>query len=460
MWRCSRTLGGAVLVGALACASRTPAPARWTYELDPAADGSQVEVTARFAGFTGATLVLPAGAADAHDVTLASGAALVQERASWRLPAATPTAAADRGVTIRYRVDLRRRLAPGGNAAAIRLASLLLRPPGHIAGIPVQLGIATAAASRFASGLTPPPTGAGSLAFDSAILAELPWAAVGTLRHRTVTATGGRIDIAFLPGELNVDDDTITTWVGDTAHAVADYYGSFPVPYALVVVRPGPGRGAGDAVTRGLGGASTLLPLGRWTTARTLAHDWVLTHEFVHYALPNLSPNHRWLEEGLATYLEPIIRTRAGRKRVNDTWRGWIRNMRMAAARPGDGGLDHASGWAATYWRGAAFCLLADVAIRSRTGNRHSLRTAVRAIQAAGGSIGVMWNFEHVVQVADTATGVPVFAELYAQLGEQQGDANLNATWAKLGVALRGRRVVFDDNAPLAHLRAALVRGE
>lgn len=36
-----------------------------------------------------------------------------------------------------------------------------------------------------------------------------------------------------------------------------------------------------------------------------------MTHEMVHLAFPSVPDQHHWIEEGLATYVEPIARARA-----------------------------------------------------------------------------------------------------------------------------------------------------
>ena len=38
----------------------------------------------------------------------------------------------------------------------------------------------------------------------------------------------------------------------------------------------------------------------------------MLVHELVHHGMPNLADEHHWMEEGLATYVEPIARAQAG----------------------------------------------------------------------------------------------------------------------------------------------------
>jgi hypothetical protein len=37
-----------------------------------------------------------------------------------------------------------------------------------------------------------------------------------------------------------------------------------------------------------------------------------MTHEWVHMGFPNLSQDHHWLEEGIATCIEPVARVQAG----------------------------------------------------------------------------------------------------------------------------------------------------
>ena len=38
----------------------------------------------------------------------------------------------------------------------------------------------------------------------------------------------------------------------------------------------------------------------------------MLTHEMVHLAFPSVDDKHHWIEEGIATYVEPIARIQAG----------------------------------------------------------------------------------------------------------------------------------------------------
>ncbi len=67
------------------------------------------------------------------------------------------------------------------------------------------------------------------------------------------------------------------------------------------------------------------------------------------------------------------------------------------------------------------------------------------------------WPVSRVIAVADAATGVPVLAELYAAHGLRGEVMDLDATWRSLGVLPDGLAVRFDDSAPRAWIRRALV---
>ena len=62
------------------------------------------------------------------------------------------------------------------------------------------------------------------------------------------------------------------------------------------------------------------MTVGRDATADELAADWVLVHEMVHLALPELGRSHNWLAEGLAVYVEGIARAQFGNRDIGDVW--------------------------------------------------------------------------------------------------------------------------------------------
>jgi hypothetical protein len=265
-----------------------------------------------------------------------------------------------------------------------------------------------------------------------------------------------RIFITHMPRELGVHDADLERWVSDAARAVETYYGRFPVRRVKVRVEPSDGQGAQTGAAFGFGSPLIRMEVGRASDGAELARDWMLTHEMVHLAFPRVAVEHHWLEEGLATYVEPIARAQAGQLSREQVWRDLVAGLPQGLPRPGDGGLDFTPTWSRTYWGGALFCLLADVEIRKRTTNRFGLQDALRGILQDGGNIQTIWPLTRVLERGDAAVGVPVLTELYEQMRATPVDVDLDGLWRELGVSLVDGEVIFDEEAPLAPVRRAI----
>jgi hypothetical protein len=241
-----------------------------------------------------------------------------------------------------------------------------------------------------------------------------------------------------------------------SVRAVAAYFGRLPDPSARLLIVPAAGSGIRGGTTYGYRGAASRIQLGYDTTERQLVRDWVLVHELVHQGLPNLEDDQHWMEEGLATYVEPIARAQAGELSVETVWGDMLKGLPQGLPRPGDEGLDHTHTWGRTYWGGALFYLLAEIEIRRKTDNRRGLQDALRAIVAAGGNISVSWAVEKVLTTGDEGTGAHVLSELYGEMKDKPVNVDLAELWRRLGVSLRDESVNFDDFAPLAPIRRAI----
>jgi hypothetical protein len=111
------------------------------------------------------------------------------------------------------------------------------------------------------------------------------------------------ICVAMDDAELKKEQPLLRAWIDRSAHIVADYYAQFPAPLVLIRLRAMDGSGVNGGRTTNDGGLVIQMRVGRETTAETLAADWVLVHEMVHLALPEVGKTHDWLAEGLATYV-------------------------------------------------------------------------------------------------------------------------------------------------------------
>lgn len=279
---------------------------------------------------------------------------------------------------------------------------------------------------------------------------------LGTAHAEEITVPGGTIELQFTetpPGALR---PLVHRWIENASHAVAGYYGRFPVDRVQLRITPQPGHRISHGETFGWPGARIKISVGTAATEEDFSRDWVLTHEMLHLAFPSQARTHHWLEEGLATYVEPVARARAGYLSAEKVWGDLVEGLPQGLPGADDQGLDGTSSWGRTYWGGALFCLRADVEIRRRTQNRYGLEHALRAILAAGGDVRHEWSIDRVIAICDGATGVPVLRELYDEMGRQPVQVDLPALWQQLGVVRHGDVTTFDDHAPLASVRQAI----
>ncbi|MES2070663.1 MAG: hypothetical protein V4488_09970 [Pseudomonadota bacterium] len=269
---------------------------------------------------------------------------------------------------------------------------------------------------------------------------------------------GGAIRVVFADGKLALPKTEILDWIRADARAVAVYFGGFPVKELGLLLVPVAGGKISQGVTFGDGKPVIRVGIGQDADAGALSRDWIMVHEMVHLGFPLMARRHHWIEEGIATYVEPIARAQAGLLPPARIWGDLLRDLRQGLPADGDRGLDNTHSWGRTYWGGALFCLLADVKLREQTRNRYGLQHALRAINRDSGGMANGWAILRALQVGDAATGTHVLTELYAEMAERPVTPDLPALWRKLGVALVDGKLVLDDSAELAAIRQAITR--
>src|SRR5882724_716236 len=273
----------------------------------------------------------------------------------------------------------------------------------------------------------------------------------------TLIIGGSRIDVTIESGDWKLSQADLIRWTQMAGEAVATYYGKYPVPHLVLRIAPFDGTGVRHGMTWGRdGGGLIKIGVGTRTPPAELAEDWMLTHEMVHLSFPSMADEHHWIEEGIATYVEPIGRIQAGQMTALQMWTDLARDMRKGVPNPDDKGLDHTHSWASTYWGGALFCFLADVEIREQTHNKKGLQDALRGILNAGGDIRYDWKLEEALKAGDRATGLTVLIDLYAKMKDQPMPVDLSTMWKRLGIESDGKSVHLNEDAPLAAIRRAI----
>ena len=259
--------------------------------------------------------------------------------------------------------------------------------------------------------------------------------------------------LAILDGLSESGRAEITDWVQRTAAAETNYWHGFTAPHLLLGLVPAATtRGVGYGQTDASGGATVMVEVDPRVDQRRLFNDWVLVHELVHSAMPFVRGRATWLMEGAATYVEPIIRARAGWKTEEVVWKEWMDNMPQGMGAYAKG-LSNGSG-RENYWSGALFMLMADLGIRRDTNGEKGLEDCLAGYQSTRSV-----SLADYVAACDRMTGTKVMSglvEKYYATGQQ---FDLPAFWRELGVSEVNGRIVLNDSAPMAKWRKMIVMG-
>ncbi len=462
---------GGLLALTTGCASRTrpggsdQTPA-YAYTIDPPPEGSwRVAVEATFERAPSARLVAPRDRAAFQDVVV------VEPRATQTVPAdgeAWVVPECRSRCTIRYVVDLETLAASCGrmdcerriDGAMIGAASAWMLLPQPTGPATVRVRLTGASQDRFATGLRRDPS--GGFILDAQELLEASYTAFGTFRHARVPVPGATLDVALLGAPLAMGDRATLDWIHDGASCVSRLFGRFPVDATLFVL-PVPGEnGVVFGRVMSLSGASVVLFFGDETTTDSKPSDWVVVHELFHLGCPSFVGEGHWLEEGLATYYEPILRARAGWITPGGLWGHFrselSRGLRKAGAPPS---LEDRDDIDSTYWGGALFAFLADIRIRRATRGERSLDDALRAVLAHEGDATHSARVVDFMRTGDSATGTKVLADLYDAWAVRGENVDLDVLWRQLGVGPgeTGHEPTLHDDAPLAWVRRAIAVG-
>jgi hypothetical protein len=297
---------------------------------------------------------------------------------------------------------------------------------------------------------------AGYSAIGRFTLEEIAVAAPGSLRPGE-PKQDGVLRLAILDGFAKGSTPDQVDWVRRTVQAESNYWQGFTAKHMLVGLVPVARPGVGYGRTVSGGGATVMVEVGAQVDRRRLFDAWVLVHELIHTGMPYVRGRGTWLMEGAATYIEPIIRARAGWKTEEEVWKEWVDDMPQGA-RAFTSGLANASG-RENYWAGATFMLMADIGIRRATDGAKGLEDCLA---------GALWNgldAPQTVQVVDyaaacdRAVGTRTVSELVDRYYRGAQPVDLTAFWKELGVSLVGGRIVLDDSAPQARWRKMIVMG-
>lgn len=281
--------------------------------------------------------------------------------------------------------------------------------------------------------------------------------------YKTFTIGGAEIDVYFDPGvaegNYKLNKDQILTWIETSAKAVTTYFHRFPVKNLSLTIKDGARNRVDGSAYHGKQ-PFIIINLRESFDEKTLANDWVMVHEMVHLAFPPVKRRHHWLLEGLATYVEPIVRVRAGLLKEDKAWEWLIKGTPQGLPKAGNKGLDNTPTWGQRYWGGAIFFLVADMRIHQQTNNKLGIEHALLEIQRKGGSMQLdeNWEVRKALSIGDKATGTNVLVTLYDEMRDKAVMTDLPAIWKELGVSWDGSKITYDETANSIKLRNSIYK--
>ncbi|UCE90466.1 MAG: hypothetical protein JSW10_06560 [Pseudomonadota bacterium] len=356
-----------------------------------------------------------------------------------------------------------------GKSVVLSHHLLLWLPPGHTLPTPIEVdfqlpaGMTVSAPGTVLSqvpGRTVFRLGPRPLDWDGRV-------AIGRFDTVRLDFPGGSAQIAILDGKPPARKAETLEWVRKGADALVMAHGRFPVPAAQVLVIPG-GRGGEPVpwgqVMRG-GGDAVHLYIDQTRPLTEFFADWTLVHELSHLLHPRIASDGAWLSEGLASYYQNVLRARAGLLDPADAWdrlhAGFQRGIRGT---PVDRTLAEVTenmmrdrSFMRVYWSGAAIALLADTGLRYRSDGTQSLDSVLGKLARCCLPTTRLWGTRELMMQLDTLSDTDVFTTLYARYAHSNHFPDLGEAYRLLGIEAHGRRLHFDNRAPLAATRRAIM---
>ena len=236
--------------------------------------------------------------------------------------------------------------------------------------------------------------------------------AFGSFDRQAFSVAGTSVDITRL-GPKPLDDD-LRRWIGRAMQATASVGDRFPRDevHFLIVPVQNQGKQVVFGMVRRGGGPSILLLPASDATVGQLESDWVAIHELSHLWMPRLYPGDRWLSEGIATYLQEVLRAQCGLQSRTKAWtriqEGFDRGRRSGTGRDLSSesrNMNRTGAYHRVYWAGTAFALEVDIRLRQESNGETTLLTALSRAQHRWSADARPVSASVFLRALDEATG-------------------------------------------------------
>ncbi len=293
--------------------------------------------------------------------------------------------------------------------------------------------------------------------------------AFGNLAIDTISVSGCKLAIAAPGGDYPLKRKDLLHWIKNAAASVTNLYGSFPVKNAQVIIIPIGQKN--EPVPFGMairgGGFSLEFYIDPSRPVEEFIADWTATHELSHSLLPYINRGQMWLSEGMATYYQYILMGRDGRLTETEAWQRIYNGFQKGKDNsPGKSvkitaeNMRNYHAYPFVYWTGAALMLKADVALRKNSHSRKSLDRVLKQIQDRHIPATRTWDGREMLVEMDRLAQTSIFMDLYKKYINVTHFPVDTTYWKELGVLISDGEVQLTADAPLAHIRRQIIRGQ
>lgn len=289
-------------------------------------------------------------------------------------------------------------------------------------------------------------------------------AVFGKFDYREIVVPGATLRVSLLNGKADMNNDAIANWIQATATDVSLAYGRFPNPSPHVVVMPASEFRTSLAFGRVIrdGGETVELLIDPDEDMSRFFADWTATHEFSHMLLPYLRSDFHWISEGFSQYYQNILLTRSGAYDAQRMWQNLYDGFeRGRKSRPELSPNEATNGSVRSsrmkvYWSGAALALLADVALRERSGGAETLDDVLDRMQTCCLPSSETWTGPDFFAKLDSLIDEPLFIPLYRRYADTAGFPDTTHVYERLGLNVNNNVVTIARDGELKGIRDAM----
>lgn len=282
--------------------------------------------------------------------------------------------------------------------------------------------------------------------------------------------TVGGVDLVVeMDAEIQATEDgrPWIDWLANTLRATSTVTGSFPRDGVKIKLRASPRSSSPVAFGQV---RRSHPPQLRFYVAPDagidgLNEDWRGYHEFAHLLIPFPGNDDIWFTEGFASYYQYLLQSRAGVISEERAWQELLAGFRRGETdRSGRGrtlrslspDMWHERAQKRVYWTGAAFFLRVDTRLRTESGGRHSLDSALAAFHACCMQARRRWNARQLVEALGSVSIAEIWRQEYLRTINGRAEPRYVEALNALGITRYRSSLLFDESEAAKGLRRAI----